>query len=225
MEKSKLKIKIPKSKKGLSTRNERRATGDGFTLVELLLALTVSSIVLAAVATLAFALSTATSSSDDTARKQAQLRYATLRISELLRNCKLICGTPDGDIAIWRADDNSDNQINVNEMARIQKGPDSSYLRLCEFPASGSSSVTLAQAAVLSPDDYDVTYVSLLPQCSNVQFAVDNPGVPARTRFASISFDLAENGVDRHYQISTVLRCWAGNLLNSTATALVSDDD
>ncbi|MCH7559430.1 MAG: prepilin-type N-terminal cleavage/methylation domain-containing protein, partial [Planctomycetes bacterium] len=78
----------------------------GFTLVELLVALVVTGIVLAAVATLAFAMGTANDVADDSSQKQAQVRYATLRISELIRHCKLICGTPGSDVAVWRADDN-----------------------------------------------------------------------------------------------------------------------
>jgi len=199
-----------------------------FTLVELLLALSVSGIVLAAVATLAFALSTASSSADDTSRKQAELRYATLRVTELIRECKLVCGTPNSDIAIWRADDNGDKKININELVFIQKGSTSNYLRLCKFPAADSSEKSLAQVAALSPSDYAVTYITLIPQCSNVQFYLhpDTPGDPTpRVKRISISFDLAEDNVVHHYQIDAALRCWAGNLLNPTATALVGDDD
>ena len=46
----------------------------GFTLAELLVALTVSSIILAAVAALAYAVGSANDSTDDTERKQAQVR-------------------------------------------------------------------------------------------------------------------------------------------------------
>jgi len=205
-----------------------RHTRDGFTLVELLLALSVAGIVLAAVATLAFALSSAASSSDDTAREQAELRYATLRVTELLRNCSLICATSDSDLAVWQSDDDSDSQIDVNELTYIQKGSASSYLRLCQFPSSATGTVALG--TILSPDDYSgVTYVNLIPQCSNVRFDLYtcdslHTSVPY-TKLVNVAFNLTENGVSHQYQISTALRCWAGNLLNSTATAIVSDDD
>lgn len=207
-----------------------RRTRHGFTLVELLLALSVAGIVLAAVATLAFALSSAASSSDDTAREQAELRYTTLRVTELLRNCRLICATSDSDLAVWQSDDDSDSQIDVNELTYIQKGSASNYLRLCQFPSSATGTVALG--TILSPDDYtDTTYVNLIPQCSNVQFILrdengaDSTVSPPLTKFVSVTFNLTENGVSHQYQISTALRCWAGNLLNSTATAIVSDDD
>jgi len=194
----------------------------GFTLVELLVALIVTGIVLAAVATLAFAVGAANDETDDSSQKQAQVRYATLRISELIRHCKLICGTPGDDLAVWRADDNGDGQININELVYIERGTGRDYLRLCEFPSSDTSPVNLSDIETLSTSDYSVTYVPLVPQCSNVQFSFD--AAPPNSRFMSISFDILENGIIRQYQISDTLRGWAGNLLDGSGN-IVSDDD
>ncbi len=194
----------------------------GFTLVELLVALVVTGIVLAAVATLAFAMGAANDVADDSSQKQAQVRYATLRISELIRHCKLICGTPGGDVAIWRADDNGNGQININELVYIERGTSGDYLRLCEFPSSDTSLVNLSDIETLSTSGYSVTYVPLVPQCSNVQFSFD--AAPPNSRFMSISFDILENGIIRQYQISDTLRGWAGNLLDGSGN-IVSDDD
>jgi prepilin-type N-terminal cleavage/methylation domain-containing protein len=196
---------------------------DGFTLVELLVALVVVSIIFTAVATLAYALGAVNDATNDMAEKQAQVRYASLRISELIRHCKLVCGTPGNDLAIWRADDSNDGQININELVYIEKGADSNYLRLCVFPLSATSLVNLSDIKTLSTSSYDVTYVQLVPQCSNVQFRFD--ALPPRSRFVSISFDLVENGVARRYQISAALRGWAGNLLSADGQSIVGDDD
>ena len=194
-----------------------------FTLVELLLALIVTGILLAAVTTLAFAVGAANDTTDDTSQKQAQVRFATLRISELIRHCKLICGTPNSEIAIWRADNNGDGQININELVYIEKGAGSDYLRFCEFPLSDASIVNLSDIQTLSTSSYSVTYISLVPQCTNVQFSFDV--VPPYSRFVSISFDVLENGIVRQYQINTSLRGWAGNLLDAGGNNIVSDDD
>ena len=154
----------------------------GFTLVELLVALMVTSIVLTAVATLAYAVGRANDSSDDTAVKQAQLRYATLRISELIRHSKLVCTATANHIELWLAD--------VNESAYIDAVPTGDgYIRLQLREGSGDA-------------------VVLIPQCSNVQFLLDS--APQDTKFVSISFELSENGVARQYQISATLRCKAG---------------
>jgi len=200
------------------TRNKK-----GFTLVELLVALIVTGIVLAAVATLAFAMGAANDQTNDTSQKQAQVRYATLRISELIRHCKLICGTPGNDLAVWRADDNNDGQININELVYIERGTARDYLRLCEFPSSDTSLVSLSDIATLSASDYSVTYVPLVPQCSNVEFGFDV--VPPKSRFVSITFYVLENDFVHLYQISAALRGWAGNLLDGSGNNIVSDDD
>ena len=194
----------------------------GFTLVELLVALVVTGIVLAAVATLAFAMGTANDVADDSSQKQAQVRYATLRISELIRHCKLICGTPGDDLAVWRADDNGNGQININELVYIERGISGDYLRLCEFPSSDTSPVNLSDIETLSTSGYSVTYVLLVPQCSNVQFSFD--AAPPNSRLVSIAFDVLENDIVRQYQISAALRGWAGNLLDGSGN-IVSDDD
>jgi prepilin-type N-terminal cleavage/methylation domain-containing protein len=196
---------------------------NGFTLVELLVASMVAGIIFAAVAALAYALGTVNDATDDIAKKQAQVRYASIRVSELIRHCKLICGTPGNDLAVWRADDNNDEQININELVYIEKGADSNYLKLCVFPSTDTSLVNLSDVETLTTSGYSVTYVSLIPQCSDVEFRFD--AFPPRSRFVSISFDLVENGVAHQYQISAALRGWAGHLLNEAGDAIVGDDD
>ena len=195
----------------------------GFTLVELLLALIVTGIILAAVTTLAFAVGAANDTTDDTSQKQAQVRFATLRISELIRHCKMICGTPNSEIAIWRADNNGDGQININELVFIERGAGEDYLRFCEFPLSDASIVNLSDIQTLSTSSYSVTYIPLVPQCINVQFSFDV--LPPYSRFVTISFDVLENGIVHQYQINTSLRGWAGNLLDAGGNNIVSDDD
>jgi len=195
----------------------------GFTLVELLLALIVTGILLSAVTTLAFAVGTANDTTDDASRKQSQVRYATLRISDMIGHCKLICGTPNNEIALWRADNNNDGQININELLYIERGAANDYLRFCEFPLSDASIVNLSDIQTLSTSSYSVTYIQLVPQCSNVQFSLYP--APPYSRFVSISFDVLENGIVRQYQINTSLRGWAGNLLDTGGNNIVSDDD
>ena len=196
----------------------------GLTLIELLVALIVISIVVTAVVTLAYALDTANEFSNDTGRMQAQIRFAALRISDLIRHCKLICGTPGGELAVWQADDNGDGQININELVYIERGVNNDYLKLCEFASSYTSVVSLSDIQTLSTDGYFVSYVLLIPQCSNVQFYLDDPGTPPNSGLVSISYDIVENGITHHCQISARLRSRAGNLLDGSGN-IVSDDD
>jgi prepilin-type N-terminal cleavage/methylation domain-containing protein len=195
----------------------------GFTLVELLVAMVITGIVMSAVATLAFAMSSANKSTDNMSEKQAQIRFATLRITDLIRYCRLVCRQIDGDLVIWRADDNNDGEINVNELICLRSGSDRGYLRLCEFNSPDDSLLTLSDIETFNPDKYAVNTIALVPQCSDVQFKFDKS--PPQSRFVSISFDITEDGSVHRYQIDSVLRCRAGNLLNSEGTAIVSDDD
>ncbi|HEW78694.1 MAG TPA: type II secretion system protein [Phycisphaerales bacterium] len=200
---------------------------NGFTLAELLIALMVTSIILAAVATLAYAMSSANKISGDTSQKQAQVRFATLRISELIRHSKLILKANDDDLAVWRADDNGDGKINANELVYIEAGQNRDYLRLLEFPSAASGAIPLngilggtEKPALVS--NYGGRQMVLLPVCSNVQFYPAN--IDQWSKSVTISFGLSENGVVRQYQIEASLRGWAGNLLDGSGN-IVSDDD
>ena len=214
----------------IKARYEMRITRykKGFTLVELLMALVVTSIILAAVATLAYALGTANETSDDTSQKQAQVRYATLRISELIRHCKLICGTVGNDLAVWRADDNGDGEINPQELVYLETGQGRGHVQLLDFPSAANWRVTLSsilggtakQELILICDERQT---KLVPECSNVQIVLDS--LPPWSKSVSVSFDLVENGIVRQYQISAALRGWAGHLLDTDGDSILSDDD
>ncbi len=200
----------------------------GFTLAELLMALVVTSIIFTAVVTLAHALDTANDASDDTSEKQAQVRYATLRISELIRHCRLICGAPGNDLCIWRSDDNGDGKINPIELVYIESGAGRDLLQLLDFTWSASWNLTLFESQDINTKDAlimacDERRMLVVPECSNVRFAFDE--APPMTKLVSISFELYENGAVRQYQISTSLRGWSGHLLNAAGDAIVADDD
>jgi len=201
----------------------------GLTLVELLVALIVSSVVLTAVATLAYAVGSANDGTDDTSCKQAQVRAATLRISDLIRHCKLICAAPGDDLAIWRVDDNNDGKINPTELVYIEAGQSRDRLQLLDFSWAMSWDLTLSELADTNTKDALMLactprQIVVVPQCSNIQFTGLEAVVP-RSTFVSISFDLAENNTTHRYQINASLRSWAGNLLNDTGDSIVSDDD
>jgi prepilin-type N-terminal cleavage/methylation domain-containing protein len=200
----------------------------GLTLVELLMALVVTSVIFTAVVTLAHALGTANDVSDDTSQKQAQVRYATLRISELIRHCKLICGAPGDDLCIWRSDDNGDDKINPTELVYIESGTERDFLQLLDFTWAASWNLTLFETQDINTKDAlimacDERRMLVLPECSNVRFVFDE--APPMSNLVTISFELYENGVTRQYQLNASLRGWAGHLLNATGDAIVSDDD
>lgn len=209
--------------KHISANNSR-----GFTLVELLTALLVTSIIVGAVVTLAYAFEAADDAGDDTTCKQAQVRYATLRISELFRNCRLVFDetAQSKGLGVWRADDDGNDEINVEEVVYVNKGDGDDHLEFMEFSGSGNPVLPgnfTAMLTTLTAPPYSQESTILVPQCSNIQFVPDTS--PPYTSSVSISFDVEENGVTHHYQINTTLRAWAGNLVDSTGNFIVSDDD
>lgn len=209
----------------------------GLSLVELLVALSVSSIILTAVATLAFALSSAYDSTEDTSFKQTQIRFTTLKLSDLIKQCRLVCADPGNDIVIWKADNNpEDGKMDIVELAYIEAGNDADQIKILEFTSCPSwinnwfinLSYSVTQLQFNGFKDWlksfcETSEVVLIPECSNVQFQFDQS--PPQANFVSISFELVENETTHEYRIDAALRSRAANLLNSTGTEIVSDDD
>jgi type II secretory pathway pseudopilin PulG len=198
----------------------------GLTLVELLVALMVGSIIFAAVATFAYAMGNAQKSSEEFSRHQGQVRYVTLRVSELIRYAKLIILSGD-DLAVWRADDNENNKIDPSELVYIEAGTGRNHIYILEFPdATGApeslSSIKDGSAKTSLIASYDERRIEVLPQCSNVVF--EPAVIDEDSEFAGIGFDMDEAGVTRHYEISADLRCKADYLLDGSSI-VASDDD
>lgn len=201
----------------------------GFTLVELLVGLMVTSILLSAVATLAFAMSHAATVGGDSALIQARIRHTTVHLSELVRNCKLICAAPDNDLVLWRADTTDVNEINLNELIYLERGANRDMLRLCEFSSPANPKYTLSQLAQpLTKNQlrnlYSLKYTPLISDCNNVQF--DFFGVsPPRTRLLAVTFGYVENGVYQRYETVVRVRSRADYLLSPSDEIVTRDDD
>ena len=198
----------------------------GFTLVELLIALVITGIVLTAVATLAFAVGTANKTTNDLSLKQAQVRFTTLRIQDLIRYSKLICFAGSNDMAIWRADDNNDGKINIGELVYIESGTNQDHLRICEFPSTSSELINPGSIGTFASNWWstycsDAACTQVVPECSNVQFGFDV--LPPQSGFVSITFDIVENNIIRQCQIAGKVRGPAINLLDGGD--ITGDDD
>jgi hypothetical protein len=201
----------------------------GFTIIELLTSLIISFIILTAVVTLAYSISSAYDSTNDINGKQSHIRYTTLRISELIKFSKLICDASSDELVIWRVDDNNDNQINVSEITYIETGG-GRYLRLLQFNPPSMYDFALPLLLIRSMYlktfliyRYSETYITLLEQCSDMSITLDRN--PPYTQLVNISFDIEENQQRHTYQISSALRCQISNLINAYGTLSRSDDD
>jgi prepilin-type N-terminal cleavage/methylation domain-containing protein len=207
-----------------------RRNRKGLTLVELMVAIVITSIVVGAVATLAFAMSSAIRATDGTSQKQAQVRYATMRISELIRHSRLICYANSEEMAIWRDDDTpgGENQINAGELVYIEtSGGRIQLMDFSDVPAPlETTPLALNQLEGLKSSlmsDCTERYAIVVPECSNVDFGF-LPALPPQSRFVTISFDVLENNAVHTYQTNATIRGWAGNLLDGS-NEITSDDD
>ncbi|MCU0915208.1 MAG: prepilin-type N-terminal cleavage/methylation domain-containing protein [Planctomycetes bacterium] len=213
-----------------------------FTVIELLIGLLITSILMAAVATLAFAMSTGARDAEDTIRAEAELRYATLRLGELFRTGRLLCAAPDTDLVVWAVDDRRPDVIDANEVVYLEYDDPNHALKLRQFVVKNSPTVVSAVGlpgqpvlAVLALASTKTALVqaytptnrvrrtTLLPGCSNVTFMLDQS--PPRTRRVTISFDRAEGQGLRHYEIAATLCASTEHLLSSDETNLIADDD
>lgn len=206
----------------------------GFTLVELMVAMAITGFITAAVATLAFAFSSANESSDEISVTQAQVRFTSLRLQELISHSKLVCAQIADDLVLWSGDVNGNNNIDIEEVVYIETGPNKDYIQLLEFKSPqawlingfancnkiASLGVYDIKLAFLNGTDYYRT--KLIKSCSNISFTLDKTA--PNTEFVIISFDVNVNGISQSYQINAKLKCWSDNLLSSS-NSLVSDDD
>jgi len=203
-------------------------------MVELMVAMVVTGFITAAAATLAFAFSSANETSDEISVKQAQIRFANLRLKELISHSKLVCAKTNQDLILWAEDADNDNKMDVEEVVYIETGPDNDYIQLLEFKTAEPWLVSgfggCNQIASLGVYDVKLSFMGgttyyrtrLIQSCSNISFTLDKAA--PRTEFVSISFDLDVDGISQTHQINAKLKCWADNLLSSSGT-LVSDDD
>lgn len=198
----------------------------GWTLIELLMALMVSSIILAAVATFAAAISSANTGADEIQQKQARLRTAMVKLSEVIKYSKMVCYSSATDIAIWTEDKDNDIQIDSDEIVYIEKGESSNYIKITEFNYVAGTSITMSQIINGTAKSWLMTNAfkgqyTLIDNCSNVVFNFDE--TPPAAKIVSIKFDYPSLDKLSSYEINSKIICDSGYLLDSGD--LVSSDD
>ena len=154
-----------------------RSKNKGFTLVELMVALLVASVVLAAVSTLAGAASAADTATDQLGRDQAQLRQVSIRLSDLIRRANRVQVTGVNGFMLWH-DTNADGLATANETTTVIRGDDGNVLTIGDSEVHG--------------------------QCRNISFTYDAESPD--TRFITVSFEIIENGQTQRHSVNAQLR-------------------
>jgi hypothetical protein len=197
----------------------------------MLLAIWVISIILAAVATLSFALGSANDSADDSSEIQSRIRYTTIRLGALVRNSKLICYNYGTEVALWRADDNSDSKINPGELVYIETGNSNDQIKLLQFTPTGAATSTVLTLATIGisgtkanlKSSCPYSYITLINNCSYVTFTTDT-AAPFSKRL-NLFFGVQQKGIIQNYQSAAFLRPQADYLLDASGEIVLSDDD
>jgi len=191
-------------------------------MAELLMALLVSSIILGAVASMAYALNCANTHTVQMNRRQSSLGFITVRICELIKQSKRIFSLPTAGVALWTCDPNDNGFINASELIYVEPDTSGQALQLLEFPDQVQSFSISNIESGTARDDLVATgnarVTILLADCTNIQFTVNG------SKFVNIAFDLTENNITSHYQICATMISSADNLIG-LGGALVSGDD
>jgi prepilin-type N-terminal cleavage/methylation domain-containing protein len=158
----------------MSKRQKKHA---GFTLVELLVALMIAAIVLAAAATMADAMSCAKEACDQMSRSTAYLLQIQTRLSDL----------------IMRANEVVEND---NQHVKLKYIDGEGTETFVIISADGSGNIIIGDTTYM----YQWKDKGLYKDAqSNVQFVVDG-------KLVTVKFDLTENGVAQTYQVCAALR-------------------
>lgn len=159
----------------------------GFTLVELMVALLVASVVLGAVATLANATACADEATEQMGREQAQLRNVTMRLTDLIQRANRVISSTTTGFILWH-DIDGDGVPDADELTQVALGTD-------------------ADSDDHGEDNADTLMIGSTEshwQCNNVVFKYD-VAAPA-TRFIKIWFDMDENGISQTHTVNAKLR-------------------
>ncbi len=149
----------------------------GFTLVELMIALLIASIIFAATATLSHATACADETTDEMGREQARLRYVNIRLADLIQRANRVTAASSTGFELWH-DKDADGVVDATELTQVAHDTDGSTLII------GGSEEHI--------------------QCKNISFGYD--AAAPLTRFIAIGFDMTENGVSQHYSVNARLR-------------------
>lgn len=120
---------------------------NGLTLAELLMAVTITSLIGMAVVTLSSALSNAQASTDSMAEAISSGRYAMMNIAADIRKAGLITAADADGMVIWTGDDNSDGQINLDELVLVRPNDDEHTVERLQvvFPPSAPPSLNITR--------------------------------------------------------------------------------
>ena len=198
----------------------------GFTLAELVIGITVLGIILAVSAGLAFAMNSAERVTDEMVESQLHVRYATMRISELIGSSNMIFATSylHNGIAIWR-DGDGDGRIDSAELVYVEHDVAKRELNIVDYPNTDGTvmvdDVESGSARRALENTGNGRYTALVSNCGTVVFPAGSPVCD----LVSMQFTTEEDGRDKVYQISARKMVSMDYLLDESGELKSGDDD
>jgi prepilin-type N-terminal cleavage/methylation domain-containing protein len=204
----------------------------GFTFVELMLAIGITSLVMAAIASLTFAAATQWRSSDNTQAVSILSTKADGRLESLFRGAKLIgLVRTGGSISsqsatpacamVWIEDTNLDKAMQVSEMALLQYESATQTLKLyrVQWPAGWTTAQKTTADVIMAttdlnssdaPEDFKelnyVTGVTLLKNVTAASFCVPTLGSTTELQKLDVVLQLLDGNTKRTRYYSITLR-------------------
>jgi len=167
---------------GITDMVSKRKQNRGFTMAEMLVALMVASIILAAAATMAGALSAGKTANDQVSRNGAYLLQLQTRLSDLIMRANEVVGVNSQGFTLWLDINKDDSKDMVREFFYVRTSATRDWV-------------------IISGTGFQENY----KQSSNVQFYLDNAD-KALVKHITVQFNMVENGVTQTYTISGTLR-------------------
>lgn len=121
---------------GMALRHSFGRRTAGFTLVELLLALALSSVVGLLTAMMLAQLSAATRDQSDIRRAEIARQVAVARLGAFARSTSMALASDASHLVLWKGDVNGDGRPNLSELRRLTWDAGAQDVRTCESPAN-----------------------------------------------------------------------------------------
>jgi len=200
----------------------------GFTSLELLISLSVMATILAAAATLAFAISTAEAATNEMGQRQAHIRFASNYIRELAgKSCLCFTYSTTG-VIFWKDDANGDGKINGSEIAWLYVSNETGgyAVNVTEFPDQSyevtRNALKYGNGLLMLKMLTDETNMVLIDKCISASISLEKSN-----KLLIVDFSLSEESLTKEYQFSGALGASADYLTGTDGSGelVTSDDD
>jgi len=145
-----------------TTRTTRRR-GAGLTLVELLIALTITGMIGVATAMMMVSVSYGTTSKQDMRGINQRVTTITHRLNAAVRGSKMVLEAGDDYLVLWTADTRVDEGPNLSEIRLIERDPGTHQLRsyTADFGAMTEAQIEANDTLYATSDDFAAVTDSL----------------------------------------------------------------